>query len=101
MLLFIFYTPTNSVEQVKEAVFQAGAGKIGNYDSCSWMTLGQGQFKPLKDSNPYIGEQDKITLVDEYKVEMICREEVVTDVINALKNAHPYEEPAYHFIKIE
>jgi hypothetical protein len=91
----------DSVEEVKNAVFEAGAGKLGNYDSCCWMTLGRGQFKPLKGSNPYLGVRDKIVSVDEYKVEMICNEEIAADVLSAFKKVHPYEEPAFHFTKIE
>ena len=99
MFLFTFYVPVDSVEEVKNAVFEAGAGKLGNYDSCCWMTWGQGQFKPLKGSNPYLGTEDEIVSVDEYKVEMICNEEVAADVLVAFKKAHPYEEPAFCFVK--
>jgi len=101
LFLFSFYVPADSAEEVKKAVFKAGAGKLGNYDSCCWMTLGQGQFKPLEGSKPYLGETDKIISVDEYKVEMICSEEIAENVLAAFKKAHPYEEPAFHFTKIE
>jgi len=98
--LFTFYVPVDSVEAVKNAVFKAGAGKIGNYDSCCWMVLGQGQFKPLEGSNPYLGTENEIVSVEEYKVEMVCSEEVAEDVLTAFKKAHPYEEPAFCFVKM-
>ena len=95
------FIPESHLESVKSAMFNAGAGKIGDYDCCSWQTLGQGQFRPLANSNPYIGRQDNIELVNEYKIEMVCEDDLVTTVIGALKQAHPYEEPAYDVWKLE
>lgn len=96
-----FYVPVEYAEQVKEALFAAGAGRQGDYDKCSWQTLGQGQFRPLAGSSPFIGVQGALEYVDEYKVEMICAEENIVAAVAALKAAHPYEEPAYSVIKIE
>ena len=76
-------------------MFEAGAGRIGNYDSCSWQSLGTGQFRPLDDSTPYIGKVGQIESVEEYKVEMICTDDLIKTAISAMKKAHPYEEPAY------
>lgn len=90
-----FYVPESHLEQVKTAMFEAGAGKIGNYDCCCWQTKGEGQFRALDGSNPFLGEKNKIEKVEEYKVEMVCTDDVVTHVVTALKKAHPYEEPAY------
>lgn len=92
-----FYVPTNFVEEVKFAVFEAGAGKLGNYDNCCWQTLGSGQFRPLPGSMPFIGSQEKVEEVEEVKVEMICPEEKIADVIAALKETHPYETPACQY----
>jgi len=89
------FIPHSHIEQVKSAMFNIGAGRIGNYDSCSWQTLGTGQFRPLNNSNPYIGETDKLESVEEYKVEMVCADNLIKKVIEAMKLAHPYEEPAY------
>lgn len=55
-------------------MFDAGAGGLGDYQECSWQTLGQGQFRPLKGSQPFLGETDKLEKVVEYKVEMLCQE---------------------------
>lgn len=96
-----FFVPENNAEIVKTAMFNAGAGKIGSYDQCSFQTLGSGQFRALPGSNPYIGEIHKLEKVIELKVEMVCRDEIINDVVLALKNNHPYEMPAYDVIKLE
>ncbi len=96
----IFYVPETHLEQVKSAVFSAGAGKYQDYDSCCWQTLGSGQFRPLDGSNPFIGEQGQIEKVDEYKVETICSDDALHGVIKALVESHPYEEPAYSYFEI-
>lgn len=101
MYKICFFVPENDVEIVKTALFNAGAGRIGNYDACSWQSAGTGQFRPLENSNPTIGEQDKIETVAEYKVELVCDEEYIKEAIQALKDNHPYEEPAYDVIKLE
>ena len=95
------FVPESAVEQVKQAMFAAGAGKIGDYDCCCWQTIGQGQFRPLEGSSPYIGEQHRIETVAEYRIEMVCAEASIKDVVTALKSSHPYEEPAYDVWKLE
>src|SRR3990167_2831179 len=96
-----FYVPENNVEQVKEALFDAGAGRIGQYASCAWQVKGEGQFMPLNGSNACIGEMNRLEKVTEYKVEMVCSEEFIHAAIAALKTTHPYETPAYHVILCE
>jgi hypothetical protein len=95
MYKFVFFVPESHLEAVKSAVFAAGAGRIGNYEACSWQVLGQGQFRPLPGSNPFIGRSHQLELVSEYRVEMVCADEHIGAAINALRNAHPYEEPAF------
>jgi len=95
------FVPETAAEQVKQAMFNAGAGKIGDYDSCCWQTSGQGQFRPLEGSTPFIGKQDRIETVAEFRIEMVCADEFVKDAIAALKSSHPYEEPAYDVLKLE
>lgn len=95
MYQIVVYIPESHVEQVKEALFKAGAGKIGDYDSCAWQTLGQGQFRPLQGSNPYIGQTGSVEQVAEYRVELVCEEAVLKAAIAAMIGTHPYEEPAY------
>lgn len=77
------------------AMFKAGAGKIGNYEECAFQTEGMGQFKPIKDANPFLGKVNILEKVAEYKVEMLCVVENLEAVIEVMKKAHPYEEVAY------
>ena len=101
LYMFVFYVPEEQAEEVKAAVFAAGGGRLGNYDSCCWQASGTGQFRPLAGSNPFLGSRDKIEKVQEGRVEMICAPEVITEVISALKQAHPYETPAFAYWPVE
>ena len=100
MYKLITYIPENRVESVKTALFEAGAGQFEGYSHCSWQVLGLGQFKPLKGSNPAIGQIDKIEYVSEWRVEVIVPDELIAEVVRAYKLAHPYEVPAYEVIKL-
>jgi hypothetical protein len=95
-----FYVPESHVELVKQAIFNAGAGRYDHYDSCCWQTLGQGQFRPLQESQPFLGQTDQLEIVAEYRVETICSEQCLKDVILALKSSHPYQTPAYGVIRL-
>jgi hypothetical protein len=94
------FVPPSHLEQVKTALFAAGAGRIGNYDSCCWQTLGQGQFRALEGSHPYIGQKGKVEKVQEYRVELVCEDKLLNAVLEALRSAHPYEEPAYDVVQL-
>ena len=96
-----FLVPTTHVEQVKQAMFYHGAGEIGDYKHCSWQVLGEGQFMPTKQAKPFIGKKNQLEKVPEYYVQIICTSDIIQLVIAAMKKAHPYEEPAYHVIKME
>jgi len=96
-----YFVPVDAKEKTKQALFDIGVGRYENYECCSFETLGVGQFKPVKSANPHIGEVDKIEKVQEYKVEMICSDNLIKDAIAVLKEAHPYEEVAYEVFKIE
>lgn len=100
MYKLIFYVPKNDAEQVKEAVFATGAGKIGNYSHCAWETLGMGQFKPLDGANPAIGSIGAVEHVEELRVEILCLTEQVRSAVMAMKSAHPYEEVAYEIVSV-
>ena len=89
------------LESVKYAVFEAGAGSIGDYDACCWQVKGQGQFRPNANAAPFLGESDVLEKVSEYRVEMVLDVSLKPAVIAAFKQAHPYEEVAYHLIKVE
>ncbi|PCI07905.1 MAG: NGG1p interacting factor NIF3 [Gammaproteobacteria bacterium] len=101
MFKICVYVPEDSVEKVKLALFKAGAGRIGNYGSCCWQTDGIGQFLPLSGSEPTIGNTDKLEHVYEIKIEMVCSDDFIKSAILALKENHPYEEPAYDIWKLE
>ena len=94
------FVPDEAVEQVKSALFAAGAGTIGNYERCCWQVRGTGQFMPLQGSNPHIGKQETLEHVDEWRIEMVVDKSVINEVIKALKKAHPYETPAYDVIAV-
>ncbi len=96
-----YFVPADAKEKTKLALFDIGVGKIGNYECCSWESLGVGQFKPIGDAAPYIGKTDQIEHVGEYKVELICKNELIHKAIKTLKETHPYEEVAYEVFKME
>lgn len=99
MIHLSFYVPATHLDSVKAAVFAAGGGRIGNYESCCFEIRGVGQFKPMSGSQPFVGQMGQVEVVDEVKVEMVCAEENSEKVIEALKHSHPYETPAYYAIK--
>ncbi|WP_201593908.1 Nif3-like dinuclear metal center hexameric protein [Psychrobacter fulvigenes] len=94
------FIPNNVLEQVKSALFAAGAGTIGNYEHCCWQVQGTGQFRPLAGSNPHIGAHDRLEEVDEWRIEMVVATANIAKVIEALKQAHPYETPAYDVVEV-
>jgi hypothetical protein len=95
------YVPDTHVASVKAALFAAGAGRMGNYDSCCWQILGQGQFRPLQGSAPYVGQQGVLETVPEWRVELVCDDSVLKEVVAALRVSHPYEEPAFDVVRLE
>jgi len=100
MKKLIVFVPETHVEMLKEALFDAGAGRLGDYKRCSWQTLGQGQFQPNAAANPYLGSAGKLESVFEYRVEMVCDDSCLADAVAALRKAHPYEEPAFDIIEL-
>jgi hypothetical protein len=89
------YIPGGSLEQAAREMAKAGAGKIGEYENCSFRINGTGTFKPLPGSSPYSGSKNKINYADEVRLEMECGEDDLNRVLDAMLAAHPYEEPAY------
>ena len=100
MLKLAFFVPASHVQAVKAAVFAAGGGRIGAYDSCAWQTLGQGQFRPLSGSQPFLGQTGVVEVVEEWKVELVVADELIEPVVAALKLSHPYETPAYEVYRL-
>ena len=101
MYKLAFFIPVEAAEDVKEAVFESGAGRIGDYEACCFQTLGVGQFRPLDGADPHIGRVGQLERVDELKVELVCSDERIHGAVAALKLAHPYEEPAYEVWRLE
>ena len=101
MYKLVFFVPIEQLEAVKAALFAAGGGRIGHYDCCAWQVLGLGQFRPRAGSNPFLGSQEQLEQVQEYRVEMVVADALIEPVIRALHAAHPYEEPAYDVWRLE
>lgn len=85
--------PETHADLVREAMGQAGAGRIGNYSHCSFTVKGIGRFRPEKGANPFIGEEGQLESVEEEFIEMNCSKQKLEAVVKAIKGAHPYEEP--------
>ena len=90
------FVPTAKIEQVYDAMCDAGAGTLGNYSGCAFYAQGIGTFKPLNGSHAFIGEIGKREEVDEARLEMIVPRMKRREIIQAMLDAHPYEKPAYH-----
>lgn len=95
-----FYVPESHLESVKSALFAQGAGRYAHYDQCCWQVLGEGQFRPLANSQAYIGEIGALTTLAEYKVEMICTADKIKAVSQTLLAVHPYQQVAYEIYPI-
>lgn len=97
----IVFVPQNQTQKVRKAMFEAGAGTIGDYDSCSFNTSGTGTFRAGENTNPFVGEQGKLHEETEVKVETVVPAHKMSLVLNAMIAAHPYEEVAYDIFPLE
>lgn len=100
----VFFVPLSALEACKAAIFSAGAGRYpgGKYTECCWTVLGTGQFRPGGMANPHIGSVGALEEVPEVRVETLCiGAEIAKKSVEALKIAHPYEEPSYQVYKLE
>ena len=95
------YIPKKDASKVREALFAAGAGNIGNYDCCSFNIEGQGTFKGNNEANPVVGEKGKLHTESEILISLIFQSHLEYQILNALFNAHPYEEVAYEIVSID
>ncbi len=100
LFLFYFYVPVIYKEMVKQVCFEVGAGTLRYYQYCSFEYTGLGQFSAMEGSKPFIGKKLKLKKVKEVKVEMIVQKKLVSKLLKKFLQTHPYEEPAYGFIKI-
>ena len=97
LLKLVTYVPTEYSNGVRSALFNAGCGSIGNYDSCSFNQTGEGSYRALDGANPFIGNLNELHFEKEVKIETILPTYKKNEVIKALMASHPYEEPAYDF----
>src|SRR4051794_14698335 len=96
----VFFVPVDDAARGTEAVTAAGAGRLGDYDSCTWSTTGTGTFRPLPGAEPAIGSIGRREAVEEVRVETVVRRGSRAAVVQALLEAHPYETPAYDVLEL-
>ena len=86
--------PVDEVDSVRKVLGESGAGRVGKYSHCSFSYPVTGYFKPEEGASPAVGKVGKLETVEEYVVEAICHQDILEEVVEKLKKAHPYEEPA-------
>ena len=91
----VWFVPADALEATRDAVFEAGAGGIGDYERCSWYTAGTGTFLGGESADPAVGERGREEHVPELRVETVVPGDALDHVVAALRAAHPYEEPAF------
>jgi hypothetical protein len=91
----VVFVPREALDTVRNALFAAGAGRIGEYERCSWYTAGTGTFLGGEGTTPTVGERGREERVAELRLETVFPEERQKEVVAALRQAHPYEEPAF------
>jgi hypothetical protein len=96
----IVFVPREALDDVRDALFAAGAGRIGNYERCSWYTQGTGTFLGGAGSSPNVGEAGREERVAELRLETVFPTGLQDEVIAALREAHPYEEPAFDIYEL-
>lgn len=90
----VVYVPESHANTLRDAMADAGAGTIGNYTHCTFSVKGVGRFKPREGANPTIGEVDSLEEVSEERIETVCTADTIQEVLRAIRDVHPYEEPA-------
>ena len=100
-ILFVVSVPVEHAEAIRKALHEAGAGRLGNYSDCSFSYRGVGRFLPGEGASPAYGEKGSLSAFEEERIEVLCERSKLREVIAAMKAAHPYEEPAFHFFSVE
>ena len=95
MVKLVWFVPEEALDATRDAVFAAGGGVIGDYERCSWFTRGTGTFLAREGADPAIGGVGEEELVEEYRVEIVVPEAALQAAVDALRDAHPYEEVAF------
>ncbi|HEX2921361.1 MAG TPA: Nif3-like dinuclear metal center hexameric protein [Bacteroidales bacterium] len=101
LMKLVTYIPESHLENVRNAIFEAGAGEIGNYDKCGYTVMGTGSFRGNENSNPFAGKAGEIHFEKETRFETVLHSHLRDKVVNALLKAHPYEEVAYDLYQLE
>jgi hypothetical protein len=91
----VWFVPEAFLDATRNAVFEAGGGRIGEYERCSWFTQGTGTFLGGEGASPALGERGREERLPELRVETVVSGDRLGDAVSALQRAHPYEEPAY------
>ena len=94
----IIYAPLDAADAIRTALANAGAGAIGDYDSCSFSSRGTGRFRPLKEADPHIGSVETLEEVEEERIEVVVATDNIKSVLESVIAVHPYEEPAIHVL---
>ena len=97
----VVFVPLTHADVVRQALGEAGAGKIGNYDFCSFSSRGVGRYRGNEKSNPTIGKAGEHTEVEEEMIEVLLPRSIVKSVVEAVKKVHPYEEVAFDIYPVE
>ena len=97
----VIFVPTTHADAVRQALGDAGAGRIGNYDFCSFSSKGVGRFRGNEKSNPFVGEPLKYESVEEERIEVLMPRNILDDVVKAVKAVHPYEEIVFDVYSLE
>ena len=98
---FVVFVPLTHTDAIRQALGEAGAGKIGNYDFCSFSSRGTGRFRGNEKANPVIGKVGKYEAVEEERIEAIVPREILAKIIEKVKAVHPYEEVAFDIYPLE
>ena len=96
----VVFVPATDADGVRRAVTAAGAGAIGAYDSCTFSSVGEGRFRPLPGADPAVGQVGEVEVVEEVRVEAVYPRPLRGQVVAALREAHPYEEPAFDLVEL-
>lgn len=99
-LMIVVGTPAAALDRILDAISAAGGGILGNYTHCAYVSSGRGYFKPEAAANPHIGTVEQINTVDEVRIETFCSRTIAKAVVQAIRAAHPYEEPVIYIIPL-
>ena len=92
-VLLVVYVPIAAADEIRAALLASGAGRVGNYEGCSFSARGLGRFRPLQGANPAMGAVGEIAEIAEERIEVVVDRAIVRAVVGAIRAAHPYEEP--------